>query len=107
MTKAQAITNDIGQNINTQRAILRILVVGSVVLSVVYFYLVGSITFNVIARKTLEANVLDLTSQVNGLEITYLSKVNEADKDYALSNGFVDAPQNIFATRDINHVAIR
>ena len=107
MTKAKAITNDITQNMNTQKVLFRVLISGAIVLSVVYFYLIGSITFNVIARKTLETNVSDLTSQVNQLEIVYLSKVNQADKEYALANGFVDISNNIFATRDINHVAIR
>jgi hypothetical protein len=107
MTKAKAITNDIAQNINTQKVLFRILIIGSVLLLAVYIYLITSITFNVIARKSLENTLTGLTGQVNQLELTYLSGISKTDKSYALSNGFVDAPQNIFATRDINHVAIR
>lgn len=107
MTRAKAITNDIAQNINTQRALFRVLITGSILLFAVYIYLIGSITFNVIARKSLENIVVNLTGQVNQLELTYLSNVNKTDKNYALSNGFVDVPQNIFASRDVNHVAIR
>jgi hypothetical protein len=107
MTKAKAITNDIAQNMNTQRVLFRTLIIGSALLFAVYIYLIGSITFNVIARKSLEANVASLTSEVNSLDLTYLNNANKIDKEYALSNGFVEVHQNIFASRDINHVAIR
>ena len=107
MTKAKAITNDIAQNINTQRVLFRALIVGSALLFAVYIYLVGSITFNVIARKSLENTVASLTSEVNQLDLSYLNNENKIDKAYALSNGFVDVHQNIFASRDINRVAIR
>ena len=107
MTKAKAITNDIVENINTQRVLLRILIISSVVLCAVYMYLIGSITFNIIARKSLETTVATLSDKVNQLEITYLANVNKADKNYALSNGFVEVKDNIFASRDVNNVAIR
>jgi hypothetical protein len=107
MTKAKEITNDIAQNINTQRMLFRILITGSIMLFAVYVYLIGSITFNVIARKSLENTVSSLTTQVNQLELTYLNNVNAINKDYALSMGFVDVNQNIFASRDANRVAIR
>lgn len=106
MTKAKAITNDIAQNMNTQMVLFRVLIISSAMLFAVYIYLVGSITFNVIARKSLENTVTNLTSQVNKLDLTYLTNVNKIDKTYALSNGFVDIHQNLFATRNIN-VAIR
>lgn len=107
MTRAKKITNDIAQNINTQKVLFRALIIGSAMLFAVYIYLVGSITFNVIARKSLENTVASLNSTVNQLDLTYLNNANKIDKEYALSNGFVDLHQNIFASRDINHVAIR
>jgi hypothetical protein len=87
--------------------IFRILCTGSILLFAVYIYLVGSITFNVIARKSLENTVISLNSEVNNLELTYLNNINEINKEYAFSKGFVEVRQNIFASRDINHVAIR
>jgi hypothetical protein len=76
-------------------------------LAVIYIYLIGSITFNIVARKSLENTIATMTSQVNKLDLTYLNKVNEIDKDYALTNGFVEVRQNLFVSRDVNHVAIR
>jgi hypothetical protein len=107
MTRAKEFTDNISHNVNTQIMLFRVLIIGSVLLFVVYIYLVGSITFNVIARKSLENTVVVITSNINNLELTYLSNINKIDKDYAISKGFVEVHQNIFAARDINHVAIR
>lgn len=107
MTKAKEITNDIRENINTQRILFRILIVSSIILCAVYMYLIGSITFNIVARKSLETTIVALTGHVNQLELTYLDNINKTDKEYAISKGFVDVKDNIFASRDINHVAIR
>ena len=107
MTKAKEITNNIKENINTQKILFRALITGSILLFSVYIYLIGSITFNVIARKSLENSVAALSSSVNQLDLTYMNNMNQINKDYALANGFVEVHQNIFASRDINHVAIR
>jgi hypothetical protein len=107
MTRAKAITSEITGNVKTQKMLLRVLIYSSIILCAVYIYLIGSITFNVVARKSLENTIASLNGNVSQLEITYLNDIKEIDKDYALSKGFVDAHQNIFATRDINHIAIR
>lgn len=107
MTKAKEITNNIKENISTQKILFRALISGSILLFSVYIYLIGSITFNIIARKSLENSVAALTSSVNQLDLTYMNNMNQINKDYALANGFVEVHQNIFASRDINHVAIR
>lgn len=107
MTKAKEITNNIKENISTQKILFRALISGSILLFSVYIYLIGSITFNVIARKSLENSVAALSSSVNQLDLTYMNNMNQINKDYALANGFVEVHQNIFASRDINHVAIR
>lgn len=107
MTKAIAITKDIQNNISTQKILLRILLFLVVLLSISYIYLIGNITFNVVARKSLEASLANLSSEVNKLDLVYLNKVNGIDKNYAIGNGFVENRHNIFVSRDINHVAIR
>ena len=107
MTKAKAITTELSHNMNTQKMLFRIMIISLVVLFTAYVYLIGSITFNVIARKSLESTIANLTTEVNELEISYLDGLNNIDKDYALSKGFVDVRQNIFASRSINHVAMR
>lgn len=107
MTRAKAITNNIVENINTQKILFRVLLTCLIILFTVYIYIIGSITFNVIARKSLENTVASLTSNVNQMDLSYLNSVNKIDKEYALSLGFVDVHQNIFASRNINNVAMR
>jgi hypothetical protein len=107
MSTAKAITNNIIANSHTQRTIFRVLMSSLIVLSVVYVYLIGAITFNVLARKSLDTTVHDLGSQVSGLELTYLNETDGIDQQYAQSLGFVDVQNSIFATREAPRVAMR
>ena len=105
--KAKAITTNIAYNRDTQHTLLKAFVGLLIALSVVYVYLIGSITFNVLARKSLEATSRTTGSRVSELELQYLASTNNIDKAYALSKGFVDTNQNIFATRTAPRVALR
>ncbi len=107
MNKVKTITVDMIENNYRRRTLFKILMGGLIVLAITYIYLIGSITFNVLARKSLENTARLSSSNVSELELTYLSNLNKINKDYAFSMGFVDARNNIFATRSISHVAIR
>ena len=106
-SKAKAITNDIVKNTNTQRVIFRVLIASLVTLAIAYVFLIGAITFYVLARKSLETTVHKLGSNISNLELNYLASLSKIDKNYALSLGFVDVQGNIFATRDSSRVALR
>lgn len=107
MSKTKAIANDIAVNINTQRIIFKFLAVSFIILSIAYVYMIGSITFNIVARKSLENTERTLGSNISQLELEYLGDLDSINKTRALSLGFQDAKSSIFATRAINHVAIR
>lgn len=108
MSKAKEMTTNLIENTKTQRVLFRALISGLIILSIVYVYLIGSITFNVLARKSLESAARTLGSHVSELELTYLNTTNKIDKNYALSLGFVDVHTNIFATRTTpTRVAVR
>ena len=108
MSTAKAITTNIITNSHTKKTIFKVLLSMFIMLSLIYIYLIGSITFNVLARKTLETKARALGSHVSELELTYLNTANKVDKAYALSLGFVDIHDTIFATRTaIPRVAIR
>ncbi len=107
MNKAKAITNSITQNRDIQHTLFRVLIGVLMVLFIVYIYLIGSITFNVLARKSLESTVRVMGSNISKLELTYLSNANKIDKNFAKSLGFVDINKNIFATRGASRVAHR
>lgn len=105
MSKARTI--ELVNNKDIQKILLRIFISILIILSVTYVYLIGSITFNVLARKSLESTVRVLGSHVSELELTYLNSANRIDKSYATTLGFVDAKDNIFTTRTATRVAIR
>ncbi len=107
MTKVKTITIDIMGNNHLRKVIFKSLLAGLVILGIMYVYFIGSITFNVLARKSLLNTVRTLSTNISQLELTYLNNLNEIDKDYASTKGFVDAKNNIFATRFISQVAIR
>jgi len=107
MNTVKTMTANIIENNDTRRTLFKVLILGLVSLFVIYVYFIGSITFNVLARKSLENKIQSLSSSISQLELTYLHNISEIDKDYAISKGFVDAHNNIFATRFINYVAIR
>jgi hypothetical protein len=107
MSKVKTITTDIMENNYTRKALFKWLIVGLVILAIMYVYFIGSITFNVLARKSLENTVKNLSSNISQLELTYLENLNRIDKNYATSKGFIDVSNNLFASRPISHVAIR
>jgi len=107
MTKTKEITNEIMCNTNKQKVLFRFLVSSLMVLFIVYIYIIGSITFGVIARKSLENTARVLASNISQLELNYLNKMNNVSKEHALSLGFVDINSNIFATRSGTYVAVR
>lgn len=107
MKKTKAIANDIAGNTQIQKTLFKVLSGALLLLSIIYIYIIGSITFNVVARRSLEAEVRTLGSSISNLELTYLSDMNDVSKTRAESLGFKDAKSNIFATRSITHVAIR
>ncbi len=107
MNKAKALKNNIIENTSTRLIIFRVLLASLITLSLVYVYLIGSITFNVLARKNLEKTVRELGSNISELELRYLASTNKIDKNYALSLGFIDMNTNIFASRNAATVALR
>lgn len=107
MSKTKAIAKDITGNTSTQRIIFKILTISLLSLFVVYIYIIGSITFNIVARKSLENTAQKLGSNISQLELTYLNNLNDVNKAKASSLGFVDTKSNIFAVRSAGRVAIR
>lgn len=107
MSKTKAIANDIVVNTRTQRILFNIILGSLLSFFLVYMYIIGSITFNIVARKSLENTTKTLGNNISQLELTYLNSMNEINKTHATYLGFVDTNSNIFATRYITHVAIR
>jgi hypothetical protein len=65
MIKAISITKDFKKDQELRRTIFRMLLVVLAVFSISYFYLIGSITCNIVERRSFENKITSLNSQVN------------------------------------------
>ncbi|HBA46018.1 hypothetical protein A2W67_03485 [Candidatus Nomurabacteria bacterium RIFCSPLOWO2_02_40_28] len=85
-------------NNNVEKLFLRILLWSFATFLLWYIFLLGSMVFNIVERRTLEKEALVLSNQVHELELNYLSMSNKIDLTFAYSVGFKET--NIkFATR--------
>ncbi len=107
MSKVKTISADIIENNYFRRTLLKVIIGGFIIIAIIYAYFIGSITFNVLARRSLENTIQVSKSNIAQLELTYFSDLDKINKNYALANGFVDARNNIFAVRSTGYVAIR
>ena len=64
-----------------------------------YIYFIASITFNIVARKGLEANAHALSSTVADLEGQYLALSNGITLDKAQTLGFIEPKTMSFAPK--------
>jgi hypothetical protein len=107
MQQAKNITNTIASDALLRVTIFKVLVGSLICLSLAYVYFIGSITFNVLARKTLEITIREVGSNVGELELSYLNIESSIDENFAKAHGFVDARGALFATRGTSSVALR
>ena len=82
-TNAKVINND-----NIKRRVLNIMLLFLGILAFCYIFLLGNIVFNIIERRTLEADTRTLSNEVMDLELQYLSTSNKIDLTLAESMGF-------------------
>lgn len=92
---------------NTRKTIFRILLSCLILLSILYVYFIGSITFNILARRSLETSRKEIGNNVSQTELEYLALANSINAQFGKDIGFVDAKDTIFAQREDNRVALR
>ena len=107
MSNVKSITNTIIEDSSIQKTLFRSMVGILVLMSCAYVYLISSITFNVLSRRSLDVTVHNLENSISTSEIAYMQQLNKIDKNYALTNGFVEVANSSFAIRDSVRVAIR
>ncbi len=104
---AREFTQNIAHDILLRRKIFKILTLSFVTLSMFYVYLIGSITFNVMARKSLEANSVTLSSRVGTMELEFISLTNSIDSSFGKEHGYTEAQGTIFVKKGGAPVALR
>lgn len=85
-------------NNNIERLLLRIIFWSFGIILLLYILFLGNMVKNIIERKGLETRALSLSSEVQNLEVTYLSMSSGVDLAFSYSLGFKEAKAT-FATR--------
>ena len=67
-------------------------------LAILYVVIIGNMVFNIIERRSLEADARNLSNEVGDMELTYLTLSNKVDLALGHSLGFKEAKAT-FATR--------
>lgn len=89
---------NIVNNGNLQARCLHLLFVSFGILAFVYVLILGSMVFNIVERRTLEADARTLSNDVGALELRYLSLSNKIDLSLGHSLGFKETAVK-YATR--------
>lgn len=80
------------------KTILKSLVALSILCALVYMYFIGSIVFNVIARKNIENENKMIASSIAEAQVNYLSLLGSIDKTFAYNKGYVDPTSPSYVT---------
>ncbi|GEM_PF-557683 len=85
-------------NSNLYGRVFHFILVSFGALAFLYVFLLGNMVLNIVERRSLEADVRSLSSEVRNLEVTYLSLSNNIDLPLSHSLGFQETKAT-FATR--------
>lgn len=69
------------------------------VLACLYAYFLGSITFDIVARKNIEQDIKNLRSELGALELEYLALDKDVTMERAYKLGFRESADTYFAAR--------
>ncbi len=85
-------------NSDLSHKLLRFLLTSLGALALCYAFLIATMVFNIVERRSLEADARDLGNEVGELELEYLAASNKIDLNLAASMGFTEGKKQ-FATR--------
>lgn len=89
---------NIVNNNNIEERIFKTVIFSGIVLALFYMLILGNMVFNIIERKSLEADARTLSNEVGNLELQYLSMSNKIDLNFSYALGFKETKTK-FATR--------
>ncbi len=97
-------TNTVQQHIGTAaHSFGKPLFYGAIALAgsaaIVYMFFIAGITSNIVARKAYEKDQKTVQSEISGLELSYLSKIQSLDEASALAVGLAHPKEVYFASR--------
>lgn len=80
--------------------IFRVIISVFIVLCALYGYVIGNITFNVVARNTFTQEKNTISSRIGELEVEYLTLSGNVTMDVARASGFEEAPKVYYVNKN-------
>lgn len=90
--------NIMNNNIEVEKNILKTMLIILATLAIFYVLILGNMVFSIVERRTLEKEMLSLSSEVGNLEVSYLSISNSIDMNLSSTMGFKETKAT-FTTR--------
>ena len=87
-------------NNNLEKRILNMMLWVLGILAFCYILFLGNMVFNIIERKTLEADARNLQNEVGDLQSQYFSVSNKVNLSLAASMGFKETKEKQYAIRE-------
>lgn len=96
--KTYARSVNIVDNSDLNKKLLNMVLFSFGAIAVFYVLILGNMVFNIVERKSLEADARNLSNEVRDLELSYLSMSDKVDLELSKSLGFKEVKAK-FATR--------
>ena len=99
--------NAIVINNNAERVALKAILGSFFMVAIWYILILGNIVFNIMERKTAEAEARALSAEVGDLELAYLAMSQDVDLDFSYSLGFKEVKAQFATRKAIDLVGLR
>jgi len=90
--------NIMNNNIEIEKNIFYTMIFILIALAFFYVFILGNMVFSIVARKTLEKEMVALSNEVSKLEVSYLAISSSVDMNLSATMGFKEIKAT-FATR--------
>lgn len=105
-THSRTLTIESAAGHKLETKIFRVFLGAFILLLAGYIFLIGHMTFSIIAKKGFESETHVLKSKLGELELSYLDARNKVTLDLAKSMGYIETTQFHFALDDHTREAL-
>ena len=106
--KMKSYTNGVNivNNNNIEERIFKTVIFSGIALALFYMLILGNMVFNIIERKSLEADARTLSNEVGNLELQYLSMSNKIDLNFSYALGFEETKTKFAIRKSLGSIKV-
>ena len=105
-TRTLQINTEILNNSDIKNRVFKALILTGVTLAICYLLLLSSMVWNIIARKNIEVQARNLSTDVSSLELQYLALSGKVDLNLAHSMGFKEIGKSYATRKDLGSLTL-